>query len=151
MPSLQLFHKIEFVICDAAYLSTEACSLLKGLLQKDATKRLGFGDNGSKDVMSHAFFKSVDWKKLEARQIPSPFKPSIKSHESVENFDKIWTDLPAHDSPCVTPTKDHTKDEHYTFEGFTYCAPSFLSEAMHASSPVKFSDPETNKIPSIIE
>lgn len=27
-------------------------------------------------------------------QVPCPFKPTIKSNESIENFDKIWTDLP---------------------------------------------------------
>lgn len=53
----------------AAYLSSEAQSLLKALLQKEAPKRLGFGPNGSKDVMGHAFFKGVNWKKLEARQV----------------------------------------------------------------------------------
>lgn len=53
----------------AAYLSSEAQSLLKALLQKEAPKRLGFGPNGSKDVMGHAFFKGVNWKQLEARQV----------------------------------------------------------------------------------
>ncbi|EFN50433.1 hypothetical protein CHLNCDRAFT_55895, partial [Chlorella variabilis] len=79
-----------------SYLSSEVQSLVKGLLQKDASKRLGYGPSGSADVMGHPFFKSVDWRKLEGRQIVSPFKPSIKSIESVENFDRIWTDLPPH-------------------------------------------------------
>ena len=41
----------------AAYLSNEAQSLLKGLLQKEAPKRLGYGANGSEDVMQHSFFR----------------------------------------------------------------------------------------------
>jgi p70 ribosomal S6 kinase len=76
------------------YLSTEAQNLLKGLLTKEASKRIGFGPSGSADVMKHAFFKGVDWAKLEARDVASPFKPTIRSMDSVENFDKIWTDLP---------------------------------------------------------
>ena len=132
-------------------MSSEACSLLKGLLQKDATKRLGFGPNGSKDIMAHQFFKSVDWKRLEARGISSPFKPNIKSHESVENFDKIWTDLPPQDSPCATPTKDHACNEHNEFEGFTYCAPSFLAEAMATYSPKRHDNVDGTHISSIIE
>lgn len=76
------------------YLSSEASSLLKGLLTKEASKRLGFGPTGSADVVKHAFFKGVDWKKLQMRDVPSPFKPTIRSIDSVENFDKIWTDLP---------------------------------------------------------
>lgn len=33
----------------------------------------------------------------------SPFKPSVNHVDSVENFDKIWTDQAAEDSPCGTP------------------------------------------------
>jgi p70 ribosomal S6 kinase len=44
-------------------------NLVKGLLQKDASRRLGYGPSGSADVMRHAFFKTVDWKKLELRQV----------------------------------------------------------------------------------
>ncbi|KAL4447725.1 hypothetical protein ABPG75_004944 [Micractinium tetrahymenae] len=110
-----------------SYLSSEAQSLLKGLLQKEAPKRLGFGPNGSKDVMGHAFFKGVNWKLLEARQVPSPFKPTIKSIESVENFDAMYTDLPPQDSPCATPRQASLSD--HMFEGFTYCSESFLAAA----------------------
>jgi hypothetical protein len=53
----------------AAYLSSEAQGLIKGLLQKDATKRLGYGPGGSADVIAHPFFQKVDWKALEARKV----------------------------------------------------------------------------------
>ena len=36
-------------------------------------------------------------------QMASPFKPSVNHVDSVENFDKIWTDQAAEDSPCGTP------------------------------------------------
>ena len=115
-------------LTNAAYLSTEACNLLKGLLQKDASKRLGYGTDGSRHVMDHVFFKGIDWKKLEDRDISSPFKPSIQSHDSVENFDKIWTDLPPHDSPCTSPAQGTGILDNGEFEGFTYCAPSLLAQ-----------------------
>ncbi|KAI3425001.1 hypothetical protein D9Q98_008382 [Chlorella vulgaris] len=110
-----------------SYLSSDVQNLVKGLLQKDASRRLGYGPSGSADVMRHAFFKTVDWKKLELRQVPCPFKPTIKSNESIENFDKIWTDLPPTDSPCVTPREASLQD--HMFEGFTYCSESFLAAA----------------------
>ena len=59
----------------AAYLSSEAQNLVKGLLQKEASKRLGYGPNGSADIMKHPFFKTVDWRRLEQRQV-SGAKPS---------------------------------------------------------------------------
>lgn len=85
------------------YLSPDCLALLKGLLNREPAKRLGAGTDGSRDVMSHVFFKKIDWKKLEARLIPSPFKPTLASSSSVENFDKVWTDMPPVESPCGTP------------------------------------------------
>lgn len=38
-----------------------------------------------------------------AAQMASPFRPSVNHVDSVENFDKIWTDQAAEDSPCGTP------------------------------------------------
>lgn len=110
-----------------SYLSSDACNLLKGLLQKDASKRLGYGDSGSNAVKNHPFFKSIDWKKLDNRDIVSPFKPKLACHMSVENFDKIWTDLPPQDSPCSTPTKG-SLEENGEFDGFSYVAPSLLMQ-----------------------
>lgn len=39
------------------------------------------------------FFKGINWRRLEEGLVSSPFKPVIKNDDSVENFDKIWTDL----------------------------------------------------------
>ena len=66
--------------------------LLKSLLQREPAHRLGYGPNGSRDVQGHPFFKSMNWKKLREGAVQSPFKPNVKQDDSVENFDKIWTD-----------------------------------------------------------
>jgi hypothetical protein len=54
--------------------------------------------------------------------------------QSVENFDKIWTEQRPVDSPCGTPT-----DPSYAgaFEGFTYIAPSFMASSMEALAAAK--------------
>lgn len=72
-----------------AYLSSSAQSLLKGLLTREASKRLGHGAQGSTDIKAHPFFKAINWTALEQRRVPSPFKPTLKGIESVENFDKV--------------------------------------------------------------
>jgi serine/threonine protein kinase len=72
-------------------MSCEAQSLLRGLLQREPPKRLGYGPTGSEEVMRHPFFKNLSWNKLMRREMPSPFRPSVKQVDSVENFDKIWT------------------------------------------------------------
>uniref|UniRef100_A0A061RC98 non-specific serine/threonine protein kinase n=1 Tax=Tetraselmis sp. GSL018 TaxID=582737 RepID=A0A061RC98_9CHLO len=107
------------------FLSSEAQNLLKGLLNRDPKKRLGYGPHGSEDVMRHPFFKAIKWDMLLRREVPSPFKPLVKNAQSVENFDKIWTDLPAEDSPGTTP--DHPNLD--TFKDFSYHGPSMMEQA----------------------
>ena len=63
--------------CCAAYMSCEAASLLRALLQREAPKRLGYGPQGSENVKAHPFFRPVNWSRLMARQMPSPFRPSV--------------------------------------------------------------------------
>ena len=58
-------------------MSCEAASLLRALLQREAPKRLGYGPQGSDNVKAHPFFRSVSWSRLMARQMPSPFRPSV--------------------------------------------------------------------------
>jgi hypothetical protein len=56
--------------------------------------------------------------------MPSPFRPSVNHVDSVENFDKIWTDQAAEDSPCGTPpVPDGFPAAHAAFEVRT-CAPA---------------------------
>ena len=191
-------------------MSCEAASLLRALLQREAPKRLGYGPQGSDNVKAHPFFRPVNWSRLMARQMPSPFRPSVNHVDrcvpwsaaaclavpccpsgpavvrhcmtatlsgealsttvgvlttcivvacSVENFDKIWTDLAPEDSPCGTPpgqeysafqvhsTPDclpaggpfHSshmllRERLLCVQGFTYCAPSYLEEIAAAAS-----------------
>ncbi|KAF2316022.1 hypothetical protein GH714_040817 [Hevea brasiliensis] len=106
------------------YLSTEAHSLLKGLLQKEPSRRLGSGPGGGDEVKSHKWFGSINWKKLEARESQPKFKPDVSGKDCTANFDKCWTTMPPDDSPAATPTAG----EH--FQGYTYIAPNpWLSSA----------------------
>ncbi|KAG4155078.1 hypothetical protein ERO13_D03G089900v2 [Gossypium hirsutum] len=100
------------------FLTTEAHSLLKGLLQKEPSRRLGSGPGGGDEIKKHKWFWSINWKKLEAREIQPKFKPDVSGKECTANFDKCWTTMPADDSPASTPTAG----EH--FQGYTYVAPN---------------------------
>ncbi|DBA96260.1 TPA: hypothetical protein ACH3X3_002445 [Trebouxia sp. C0006] len=105
-----------------SFLSRNAQSLLKGLLVRDVEKRLGHGQEGSKAVMDHPFFSCINWNKLQKREIPSPFKPSTQGLNSVENFDKMWTEQSPTDSPAGTPTNLESM-----FHGYSYCTPHMLA------------------------
>jgi|UniRef100_A0A2N9E693 p70 ribosomal S6 kinase len=100
------------------YLSSEAHSLLKGLLQKEPSRRLGSGPNGGDDIKSHKWFRSINWKKLEFRELQPKFKPDVSGKDCTANFDRCWTAMPPDDSPASTPTTG----EH--FQGYTYVAPN---------------------------
>ncbi|KAL5722441.1 non-specific serine/threonine protein kinase [Ranunculus cassubicifolius] len=101
-----------------AYLTSEAHSLLKGLLQKEPSRRLGSGPNGGEDIKNHKWFKAINWKKLELRELEPKFKPDVNGKDCTANFDKCWTNMPLDDSPASTPTSG----EH--FKGYTYVAPN---------------------------
>ncbi|KAK8201145.1 kinase-like domain-containing protein [Phyllosticta paracitricarpa] len=77
------------------FLSPDAKDLLTRLLRKEPNKRLG--SNMPKDfltIKSHRFFRRIDWKKLEKRELDPPIKPLITDPELAENFSTEFTDLP---------------------------------------------------------
>ncbi|GAB4856225.1 Serine/threonine-protein kinase AtPK2/AtPK19 [Ancistrocladus abbreviatus] len=99
-----------------AFLSSEAHSILKGLLQKDPSKRLGSGSTGSEEIKRHKWFRPVNWKKLEAREIQPSFRPEVAGKHCIANFEKRWTDMPVVDSPAASPNADGN----LIFKDFTY-------------------------------
>lgn len=103
---------------------------------------------GEDDVRSHAFFRRIDWEKIENREVQPPFKPKIVSNcifaanvfekclkqnlflfvqqhrKDVSNFDKQFTS----EKTDLTPTDklfmmnlDQTE-----FMGFSYLNPEFV-------------------------
>ncbi|KAF2653262.1 serine/threonine-protein kinase-like protein psk1 [Lophiostoma macrostomum CBS 122681] len=77
------------------YLSADAKDLLTRLLRKEPKKRLG--SNMPKDLITiknHRFFRKINWKKLEARELEAPIQPLITDPELAENFASDFTELP---------------------------------------------------------
>lgn len=98
-------------------------SFVLQLLQKDPTKRLGSGPRGGDEIKGHKWFRTVNWKKLEAKELIPKFKPDVSGKDCTANFDSCWTAMPADDSPAPTPTAGAH------FHGYTYVAPNpWLSE-----------------------
>jgi serine/threonine-protein kinase Psk1 len=118
------------------FLGPDAKDLLTRLLRKEPHKRLG--GNSSKDLKTlkaHRFFRKIDWKKLEKREVEPPIQPVITDPELAENFSKDFTDLPL--SPVVTRggetfedyMQDVQKSESDPFGGFSFVASNSLLES----------------------
>ncbi|KAG7275435.1 hypothetical protein CRUP_033168 [Coryphaenoides rupestris] len=110
----------------ASWLSTEAVNILKALLTKSATHRLGCvaSEGGENAVVHHAFFASINWEKLNLRELEPPFKPKIKTAEDVNNFDPDFTQ----EEPTLTPIDDPLipSNNHNEFENFSFTSPEIL-------------------------
>ena len=66
-------------------------SLIKGLLQKDLTKRIK-----DSDIQNHPYFtegKKVDWNKVANFEIECPMKPEVneEKEDDIQNFDTEFT------------------------------------------------------------
>ena len=59
-------------------LSQEAIALLKGLLEKDPTKRLG-ARHGIEEIKESDFCRGIDWQRMLKKKIKVPLKIDLKS------------------------------------------------------------------------
>ncbi|CAM6083613.1 unnamed protein product [Calypogeia fissa] len=101
------------------YLTSEAVSLLKGLLQTDPSKRLGSGPQGADEIKQHKWFKNITWRKVEARELQPRFQPTVNGARCVANFNDFWTNKPLGDSLASTIEVEETM----FVPGFSYIAP----------------------------
>jgi serine/threonine protein kinase len=116
------------------FLGPDAKDLLTRLLRKDPSKRLGGTTRHDlKTLKAHRFFRKIDWKKLEKREVEPPIMPVITDPELAENFSDEFTSIPL--SPAVTRAgmsvqaeSSIAKSENDPFGGFSFVASKSLLE-----------------------
>lgn len=113
------------------YLSVEAKDIVGKLLKKTPKVRLG-ADGDVKKIKAHRFFRKIDWKKLEARELDPPIKPIITDPLLAENFASEFTTMPLHtpDTQGITIKAEGAVQDVMKFDKFTFVAsPSFFRSA----------------------
>ncbi|TDL23256.1 serine/threonine protein kinase [Rickenella mellea] len=105
------------LVFNTEVISTDARSILTGLLNRDPAARLGV--NGAEHIKKHPFFnKHIDFRKLLQKKIQPPFKPSVASAVDVSNFDTVFTSEEPLDSVVEGSKLSQTVQEQ--FAGFSY-------------------------------
>ncbi|KAF3935368.1 hypothetical protein ABW20_dc0102202 [Dactylellina cionopaga] len=90
------------------HMPRDSVSILQKLLTREPELRLGSGPTDAQEIMSHAFFRNVNWDDIYNKRVPSPFLPQISSPTDTSNFDQEFTIL--------------TQAMQEEFRGFSYTA-----------------------------
>jgi serine/threonine protein kinase len=132
------------------YLTFESTVLMRRLLRKDPTKRLGSSVRDAADVKKHSFFRTIDFDELYARQLPPPFLPSVMYGEDVSNFDYEFTSRDARLSRSKIQGRLVDRDQ-MQFEHFDYVCDEWAAQ-LSVKPPNSDQDPKPFRVrPQISE
>ena len=86
------------------HMPRDSVSILQKLLTREPELRLGSGPTDAQEIMSHAFFRNINWDDVYHKRIPAPFIPQISSATDTSNFDTEFTSV----TPVLTPVQSGT-------------------------------------------
>jgi serine/threonine protein kinase len=110
------------------HMPRDSVSILQKLLTREPELRLGSGPTDAQEIMSHAFFRNINWDDVYHKRIPAPFIPQISNPTDTSNFDTEFTSV----TPVLTPVQSGTFNfwPHRRLHCYTnYCHSSFASHA----------------------
>lgn len=88
------------------HMPRDSVSILQKLLTREPELRLGSGPTDAQEIMSHAFFRNVNWEDVENKGVPPPFQPAISNPTDTSNFDSEFTSV----TPVLTPVQSGKLD-----------------------------------------
>jgi serine/threonine protein kinase len=83
------------------HMPRDSVSILQKLLTREPELRLGSGPTDAQEIMSHAFFRNINWEDVRNLKNPPPFMPTIKNATDTSNFDSEFTSV----TPVLTPVQ----------------------------------------------
>ncbi|CAI5702578.1 unnamed protein product [Peronospora effusa] len=132
------------------YLSPSAKDLLKKLLERDPTRRLGTGPTDASEIKNHPFFVEIKWDALATGQVPPPWRPTFSGALDTSQFDREFTDMPVVSPdnhvrggmamavgrrPANGTAYGSSLASNDPFKGFTYTEDSYLQDGLPGRSP----------------
>lgn len=69
-----------------AYLTPDARDLIRRLMKRQVSQRLGSGPSDGEAIRAHPFFKHVNWEDVLARRLEPPIKPMLVGVRKNETF-----------------------------------------------------------------
>ena len=101
------------------HMPRESVSILQKLLTREPDMRLGSGPTDAQEIMSHGFFRNINWDDIYHKRVTPPFIPSVQGRADTSNFDSEFTNL----RPDLTPVQSVlTPAMQEEFRGFSYTA-----------------------------
>ncbi|KAK5109011.1 hypothetical protein LTR62_007645 [Meristemomyces frigidus] len=101
------------------HMPRDSVSILQKLLTREPEMRLGSGPTDAQEIMSHAFFRNMNWEEIHRKVTPAPFIPVVKGKADTSNFDSEFTSV----TPVLTPVQSVlTQAMQEEFRGFSYSA-----------------------------
>jgi serine/threonine protein kinase len=83
------------------HMPRDSVSILQKLLTREPELRLGSGPTDAQEIMSHAFFRNINWDDVYHKRIAPPFLPTISNPTDTSNFDQEFTSV----TPVLTPVQ----------------------------------------------
>lgn len=83
------------------HMPRDSVSILQKLLTREPEMRLGSGPTDAQEIMSHAFFRNINWDDIYHKRVQPPFIPQITSPTDTSNFDTEFTSV----TPVLTPVQ----------------------------------------------
>ena len=83
------------------HMPRDSVSILQKLLTREPELRLGSGPTDAQEIMSHAFFRNINWDDVYHRRVAPPFFPQISDPTDTSNFDQEFTSV----TPVLTPVQ----------------------------------------------
>ena len=103
--------------------------MIKGLLCKDPSKRLGCGNKGAEAIKAHPFFEGVNWEAVYRKMVKPDFVPSSASIDNFEFFQYSGNStIPLTDfdviGECASFFGEMEMKEAYFLPNFSYSNPA---------------------------